>query len=100
MNQLTFQSALLLTMEISLSLNTKLIKARRLAKPPMPESTKLCNQVLAYLQSNPHGSFPQFNRSQISAIAASLTRRLTLIQGPPGKYISLYLWIKNVIYLN
>jgi len=64
--------------------------AKRLAKPPMPESIKLCNQVLGYLQSNPHGTFPQFNGPQISAIGASLTRRLTMIQGPPGKHISPY----------
>mmetsp|Transcript_17514 Transcript_17514/g.23156 ORF Transcript_17514/g.23156 Transcript_17514/m.23156 type:complete len:651 (-) Transcript_17514:1450-3402(-) len=58
--------------------------ARRLAKAPLQNSAKLANQVLGYMQSNPHGVFPAFNAPQLTAIGAALTRRLTLIQGPPG----------------
>ena len=59
-------------------------KSRKIAQPPLPNSSQLANQVLGYLQSNPHNIFPQFNGPQLSAIGAALTRRLTMIQGPPG----------------
>jgi AAA domain len=62
--------------------------ARRLARPPLPNSSNLANQALQYMQSNPHGIFGKFNGPQLTSIGAALTRRLTLIQGPPGKVIS------------
>jgi hypothetical protein len=55
--------------------------ARRIAKPPLPNSVALSNQVLEYIQTNPHGIFNPFNGPQLTAIGAALTRRLTLIQG-------------------
>jgi len=58
--------------------------SRRIAKPPLPTSTKLANEVLRFLQDNPQNLFRTFNGPQLSAIGAALTRRLTLIQGPPG----------------
>jgi len=58
--------------------------ARRLARPPLPNSSRLANQALVYMQSNPHGVFGKFNGPQLTAIGAALTRRLTLVQGPPG----------------
>eukprot|EP00554_Chaetoceros_debilis_P015028 CAMPEP_0194114400 /NCGR_PEP_ID=MMETSP0150-20130528/19997_1 /TAXON_ID=122233 /ORGANISM="Chaetoceros debilis, Strain MM31A-1" /LENGTH=959 /DNA_ID=CAMNT_0038804591 /DNA_START=208 /DNA_END=3087 /DNA_ORIENTATION=- len=58
--------------------------AKQIAKPPLQDSTRLTNQVLGFLQSNPQKLFPQFNGPQISAIGAALTRKLTMIQGPPG----------------
>lgn len=61
-----------------------ILQAKQIAKPPLQDSTRLTNQVLGYLQSNPQKLFPQFNGPQISAIGAALTRRLTMIQGPPG----------------
>lgn len=57
---------------------------RKLARPPLPNSTQLTNEVLGYFQSNPYGIFKKFNGPQLSAIGAALTRRLTVIQGPPG----------------
>ena len=50
----------------------------------MPSSVKLANQVLSYIQNNPHNVFPTLNAPQLAAIGAALTRKLTLIQGPPG----------------
>ena len=47
-------------------------------------SATLANQVLSYMQTNPHGIFAKFNGPQLTAIAAALTRRLTMVQGPPG----------------
>jgi hypothetical protein len=61
-----------------------------LAKPPLHTSSKLAKQALNHIQSNPHGLFPSFNGPQLTAIEAALTRRLTLIQGPPGKFVSLF----------
>jgi hypothetical protein len=55
---------------------------KKLAKPPLPTSTQLANQVMAYIQSQE--LFPMYNEPQLTAIRAALTRRLTLIQGPPG----------------
>jgi hypothetical protein len=56
---------------------------RKVAKPPMPESIKLANQALGYIQKNPN-IFNSMNRPQLASIGAALTRKLTLIQGPPG----------------
>jgi len=58
--------------------------ARRCAKPPLPNSMAMANEVLEYMQSNPHRLFPVLNQPQLNVIAAALTRRLTLVQGPPG----------------
>ena len=49
----------------------------------MSSSVKLANQALAYIQRNPN-VFRQMNGPQLAAIGAALTRKLTLIQGPPG----------------
>ena len=54
------------------------------SKPPMPSSVKLANQALAYIQKNPHNVFNPMNGPQLAAIGAALTRKLTMIQGPPG----------------
>jgi hypothetical protein len=58
--------------------------ARFIARPPLQDSTKLTNQVLGFLQKNSHNNFPNFNGPQLSAIGAALTRKLSLIHGPPG----------------
>eukprot|EP00581_Thalassiosira_minuscula_P012788 CAMPEP_0183714346 /NCGR_PEP_ID=MMETSP0737-20130205/8885_1 /TAXON_ID=385413 /ORGANISM="Thalassiosira miniscula, Strain CCMP1093" /LENGTH=1079 /DNA_ID=CAMNT_0025943253 /DNA_START=214 /DNA_END=3453 /DNA_ORIENTATION=+ len=57
---------------------------KKLAKPPLPSSNQLANQVMSYIKSNPNKLFPKYNEPQLTAIRAALTRRLTLIQGPPG----------------
>ena len=57
---------------------------KKLAKPPLPTSVQLANQVMAYIKANPSKLFPQYNEPQLTAIRSALTRRLTLIQGPPG----------------
>jgi hypothetical protein len=57
---------------------------KKLAKPPLPNSVQLTNQVMAYIQTNPQQIFPTYNEPQLTAIRASLTRRMTMIQGPPG----------------
>lgn len=62
-------------------------QAKQIAKPPLQDSTKLANQILGYFQSNPQQLFSPFNGPQLSAIGAALTRKLTMIQGPPGKDI-------------
>jgi hypothetical protein len=49
---------------------------------------------MAYIQTNPQQLFPTYNEPQLTAIRASLTRRMTMIQGPPG--VSLF---KSSIYL-
>jgi hypothetical protein len=54
------------------------------SKPPMPNSVKLANQALSYIQKNPHNIFNPMNGPQLAAIGAALTRKLTMIQGPPG----------------
>jgi superfamily I DNA and/or RNA helicase len=58
--------------------------ARFIARPPLQDSTKLTNQVLSFLQKNTQNNFPNFNGPQLSAIGAALTRKLSLIHGPPG----------------
>lgn len=57
--------------------------SRLLAKPPMPTSIKMANQVLTYVQAN-KGVFKELNEPQLAAVEAALTRKLTMIQGPPG----------------
>lgn len=54
------------------------------SKPPMPNSVKLANQALSYIQKDPHHIFNPMNGPQLAAIGAALTRKLTMIQGPPG----------------
>jgi len=64
---------------------------KKLAKPPLPTSTKLANQVMSYIEGNPNNLFPRYNEPQLTAIRSALTRRLTLIQGPPGtNYVCLF----------
>jgi AAA domain len=58
--------------------------ANKLSKPPMPTSQRLASQTTRYLINKTQTRFPAFNAPQLSAIEAALTRRLTLIQGPPG----------------
>ena len=58
---------------------------KKLAKPPLPSSVELTNQVMAYIKTNPQQLFPTFNEPQLTSIRAALTRRMTMIQGPPGK---------------
>ena len=62
---------------------------KKLAKPPLPTSTQMANQVMAFIDANPSKLFPKYNEPQLTAIRTSLTRRLTLIQGPPGIYFLL-----------
>ena len=57
---------------------------KQLAKPPLPTSHQLTNQVMSFIQTNP--LFPQHNEPQLTAIQAALTRKCTLIQGPPGTW--------------
>ena len=60
-------------------------QSKQLAKSPLKDSVKLTNEVLNYLQSDhPTNLFPRFNGPQLSCIGAALTRKLTMIQGPPG----------------
>lgn len=58
---------------------------RRLSRPPMPSSLKLANEVLNFVQANSNKVFKPLNGPQLAAIGAALTRKMTLIQGPPGK---------------
>lgn len=58
--------------------------SKLVSRPPMPSSIKLANQALAYIQKNPHNIFKPMNGPQLAAIGAALTRKLTMIQGPPG----------------
>ena len=55
-----------------------------LSKNPLPLSLKLTNQVLSYIQKNPHNLFNPMNGPQLASIGAALTRKFTMIQGPPG----------------
>jgi hypothetical protein len=47
-------------------------------------SPKLAQDFVSSIQSNLQGRFNPFNGPQLTAIEAALSRRLTLIQGPPG----------------
>jgi hypothetical protein len=58
--------------------------SNKLAKPPMATSYKLASQAVKYMKTNPHAVFRTFNAPQLAAIEAALTRRMTMIQGPPG----------------
>jgi hypothetical protein len=58
--------------------------SNKLAKPPMATSYKLASQAVKYMKTNPHGVFRTFNAPQLASIEAALTRRMTMIQGPPG----------------
>jgi hypothetical protein len=58
--------------------------SNKLAKPPMATSYKLASQAVKYMKSNPHAVFRTFNAPQLAAVEAALTRRMTMIQGPPG----------------
>jgi hypothetical protein len=60
--------------------------SNKLAKPPMANSHKLAKEVVKYMymKSNKGGIFPNFNAPQLAATEAALTRRMTMIQGPPG----------------
>ena len=57
---------------------------KKLAKPPLPTSVQLTNQVMTFIDVDPQKLFPKYNEPQLTAIRCALTRRLTLIQGPPG----------------
>ncbi len=50
----------------------------------MSTSPKLAQEFVSFIQSNLQGKFSPFNGPQLTAIEAALSRRLTLIQGPPG----------------
>jgi superfamily I DNA and/or RNA helicase len=52
----------------------------------MATSSQLANRMLQYMQSSSSkvNIFRAFNASQLRALEAAWTRRLTLIQGPPG----------------
>ena len=59
--------------------------SRLVAKPPRSDSLRLADQVTEYVRLNPDNRFAhEFNGPQVSAIHAALSRRLTMIQGPPG----------------
>jgi hypothetical protein len=59
-----------------------------IAKPPMSTSIKLAQQVIRYMVQQQHqpknNQFASLNPPQLAAVEAALTRRLTMIQGPPG----------------
>ena len=65
------------------------LQSKKLAKPPLPSSVQLTNQVMSYIDANPNDIFPRYNEPQMTAIRAALTRRMTMIQGPPGKLLFL-----------
>lgn len=58
--------------------------AKRISSAPFPKSVFLANQVLGFIQSNPGNLFRTFNGPQLKAIGAALTRKMTMIHGPPG----------------
>lgn len=57
--------------------------AKHIGKPPMPTSAKLANQAIRYMLAHPQ-VFRQLNGPQMAVVEAALTRRLSLIHGPPG----------------
>ena len=72
---------------------------KKLAKPPLPTSTKLTNQVMSYIEGNPNNLFPRYNEPQLTAIRSALTRRLTLIQGPPGTNFESFVFVLSCTLL-
>ena len=73
--------------------------SKKLAKPPLPTSTKLANQVMSYIEGNPNNLFPRYNEPQLTAIRSALTRRLTLIQGPPGMNFCMFFFVLSCTVL-
>jgi len=68
----------------SLSRPCRMQQSNKLSKPPMGTSQRLASQAIRYIKGNPL-KFREFNGPQVTAIEAALTRRMTMVHGPPGK---------------